>query len=510
MSSEPPFRRILVANRGEIAVRICRSLKEMGIEPVAVHSNIDQDAPHVLAASKAHNLGGYDVSSSYLQVPQLLDAGCINECDAVHPGYGFLSEDPDFSRALEAVGMQLIGPEPESMEILGSKQKAKKAAIAAEVPVIPGCTEDSGDDQQMLAEACKIGFPILIKASAGGGGKGMRLVEQEADFLEELAACRRESQSAFHSREMLLERYLKPARHIEIQILGDSHGNIVALNERECSIQRRHQKVVEEAPSPAVSPELRQRMSDAAIRLAKHVGYQNAGTVEFLLDHEDNFYFMEMNTRLQVEHPVTEMTTGLDLVQLQVLIAAGAALPDLLAGRSNSPRGHSIEVRVYAESPEQGYLPAAGRLTQVLEPSGPGIRVDSGVHEGCDVSVHFDPMLAKIIVHAPDRESACRKMSQALKDTVYLGIPTNVDFLARVIDSPEFRAGQLSTSFLDEQPELAQGPSGSIPDIAYAAAALCRSLSTHKHSGSQSSPSTSNGSTELWDDRDNLRIWGPQ
>ncbi|MEE2886730.1 MAG: biotin carboxylase N-terminal domain-containing protein [Planctomycetota bacterium] len=507
MTFEPPFRRVLVANRGEIAVRICRSLKEMGIETVAVHSEIDPDAAHVLAASIAHNLGGHDASSSYLQVPQLLDAGCINECDAVHPGYGFLSEDPDFCRALEAVGMRLIGPEPESMEILGSKQKAKEAAIAADVPVVPGCNQDSGDDGQMLEEARKIGFPILIKASAGGGGKGMRLVAAEADFLEEMAACRRESQSAFHSSEMLLERYVEPARHIEIQIIGDSHGNVIALNERECSIQRRHQKVIEEAPSPAVSPDLRQHMSEAAVRLAKHVGYQNAGTVEFLLDDEGHFYFMEMNTRLQVEHPVTEMTTGLDLVQLQVLIAGGAAIPDLLEGREFSPRGHSIEVRVYAESPEQGYLPAAGRLTRVIEPAGPGIRVDSGVFEDCEISVHFDPMLSKIIVHAPSRDSACRKMAQALKDTVYLGVPTNVDFLARVSDSPQFRAGQLSTGFLGEHPELAAGPVGGIPDLAYAAAALCRSIIPGNSGSSQANATTADGSAEVWDEIDNLRIW---
>jgi len=507
MTFEPPFRRVLVANRGEIAVRICRSLKEMGIEPVTVHSEVDQDAAHVMAGRVSHNLGGHDVSSSYLQVPQLLDAGCINECDAVHPGYGFLSEDPDFSRALEAVGMQLIGPEPESMEILGSKQKAKEAAIAAKVPVVPGCNQDSGDDQQMLEEARAIGFPVLIKASAGGGGKGMRLVEQEADFLEEIAACRRESQSAFHSNEMLLERYVEPARHIEIQILGDTHGNVIALNERECSVQRRHQKVIEEAPSPAISPDLRQRMSEAAIRLAQHVGYQNAGTVEFLLDTEDNFYFMEMNTRLQVEHPVTEMTTGLDLVQLQVLIAGGAEIPDLLKDRDFSPRGHSIEVRVYAESPEHGYLPAAGRLTKVLEPSGPGIRVDSGVFEGCDVSVHFDPMLSKIIVHAPSRQSACRKMAQALRDTVYLGVPTNVDFLARIINSPEFLSGELSTGFLVDHPEFAAGPQGGIPDLAYAAAALCRTLAPDKGGSAHGGAGLADASPEVWEEIDNLRIW---
>jgi acetyl/propionyl-CoA carboxylase alpha subunit len=505
--SEPPFRRVLVANRGEVAVRICRSLHEMGIETVAVHSDIDATAPHVSAATLAVNLGGHDASSSYLQVPQLLDAGCDAECDAIHPGYGFLSEDANFVRALEAVGLEFIGPEADSMEILGSKQKAKEAAIEAGVPVIPGFNDDCGDDQQMLDEARKIGFPMLIKASAGGGGKGMRIVRQESDFLEEIAACRRESQAAFSSDEILLEKLVQPARHIEIQVLGDAHGNVVALNERECSVQRRHQKVVEEAPSPAVDADLRQRMSDAALRLSKHVGYKSAGTVEFLLDQDGEFYFLEMNTRLQVEHPVTEMTTGLDLVRLQVEIAAGASLPDLLGDRDLSPRGHSIEVRVYAEEPANGYLPAAGTLTRVIEPTGPGVRFDSGVHAGTEISVHFDPMISKIIVHAPDRDAACRRLERVLRETAYLGLPTNLDFLGRVIRSPGFRSGELTTAFLDDHPELAAGPEGAAPDVAYVAAALCDALRSGGPNGSNSESTPDGDASSPWNTVGSFRIW---
>ena len=312
--SKPPFERVLVVNRGEIAIRICRTLKEMGIQAFTVHSDVDGDSPHVSAAPRAINIGGHDAGSSYLQVPQLLEAAFEVEADAVHPGYGFLSEDADFARGIEAVGLTFIGPPADAMEVLGSKQQAKEAAIAAGVPVVPGFNRDTGDDEEMLAEAEKVGFPLLIKASGGGGGKGMRLVTSRDEFPDAIAACRRETRNAFRDATLLLEKQIFPARHVEVQILGDSHGNVVALNERDCSIQRRHQKVVEEAPAPGVSEELRGRMCDAAVKLAKQVDYQNAGTVEFLLDENGEFYFLEMNTRLQVEHPVTEMITGLDLV----------------------------------------------------------------------------------------------------------------------------------------------------------------------------------------------------
>ncbi len=478
MSSSPPFSRVLIANRGEIAIRIAHSLREMGIEPIMVHSNVDADAPHVTAGNLAYNLGGHDAGSSYLQVPQLLDAAFELEAEAVHPGYGFLSEDADFARGLTAVGLVFIGPDADHMEVLGSKQHAKEAAIAAGVPVVPGYHKDDGDDQHMLVEAEKLGFPLLIKAAGGGGGKGMRLVERKEDFLEAIAACRREAKLAFRYHDMLLEKRIHPARHVEIQIMGDQQGNVITLNERDCSIQRRHQKIIEEAPAPGVSPELRQAMSEAAAKLARHVGYYNAGTVEFLLDENGNFFFLEMNTRLQVEHPVTELITGLDLVQVQVRVAAGESLPDILGDRDLSPRGHAIEARIYAEVPEQDYLPSAGTLRRVIEPSGPFVRVDSGVHEGVEVSVHWDPMLSKIIVHGQDRETARHRMLKTLKETAYLGIGSNVDFLQRVLASDGFRDAQLRTDFLELHPELTKGPAGPPGDAAYVGAMLCQAMET--------------------------------
>ncbi len=512
-SPQGKFQRVLVANRGEIAIRVCRTLKEMGIRPFTVHSDVDADSPHVLAAPSAVNIGGHDAGSSYLQVPQMLEAAFDTDAQAVHPGYGFLSEDADFARALEAVGLTFIGPSPEAMEILGQKHRAKEAATAVGVAVVPGFNEDNGDDDVMAAEAKKLGFPVLIKASAGGGGKGMRLVNSEDGFADAVVACRREARSAFRESTLLLEKFVSPARHVEVQVLGDSHGNVIALNERDCSIQRRHQKVVEEAPAPGVSDDLRQRMSDAAVKLARHVGYQNAGTVEFLLDESGEFYFMEMNTRLQVEHPVTEMITGLDLVKMQVLLAAGESLDDLLKGRDINPRGHAIEVRVYAECPEDGYLPAAGTLSRVIEPRGPGVRVDSGVHSGTEISVHFDPMLSKIIVYGQDRDSACQRMAQALRETVYLGIPTNLDFLARIIDSEDFRAARLSTEFLEQHPEVVSGPKdqqGSPPDTAYIAAALSETLA-RADGGDGRDPGNSNSAgdkqPEVWDTLGPVRLW---
>ncbi|MHC4077375.1 MAG: acetyl-CoA carboxylase biotin carboxylase subunit [Planctomycetota bacterium] len=516
--TKPPFERVLVANRGEIAVRVCRTLKEMGIQPVTIHSDVDADSPHVLAAPTAINIGGHDAGSSYLQVPQLLEAAFDCDAQAVHPGYGFLSEDADFARALEAVGLTFIGPTPEAMEILGSKQQAKEAATAAGVPVVPGFSQDSGDDELMLAEARELRFPVLIKASGGGGGKGMRVVEHESDFADSIAACRREARSAFRDATMMLEKLIFPARHVEVQILGDSHGNVVALNERDCSVQRRHQKVVEEAPAPGVSEDLRQRMCEAAVKLAKQVGYRNAGTVEFLLDENGDFHFLETNTRLQVEHPVTEMTTGLDLVKLQVLIAAGESLEDLLRDRDIRPRGHAIEVRVYAECPEDGYLPAAGTLHQVIEPRGPGVRVDSGVHSGTEIGVHFDPMLSKIIVYGQDRDTACRRMAQALRETAYLGIPTNLDFLARIIESQDFRGANLRTDFLELHPEVVNGPGDPPPDIAYIAAALSATLGSGNgrgggrgaNHGRSIGTTTGHERPDVWDSLGPVRLWEGQ
>jgi len=507
---KPPFDRVLVANRGEIAIRVCRTLKEMGIQPIAIHSDVDADSPHVLAAPSAINIGGHDAGSSYLQVPQMLEAAFDSDAQAVHPGYGFLSEDADFARALEAVGLTFIGPSPEAMEVLGSKQQAKEAALAAGVPVVPGFSQDTGDDNLMAAEAEKLGYPVLIKASGGGGGKGMRVVKSESEFADAIAACRREATSAFRDGTMLLEKCITPARHVEVQILGDCHGNVVALNERDCSVQRRHQKVVEEAPAPGLNDELRQRLCEDAEKLARQVGYENAGTVEFLMDENGEFYFLEMNTRLQVEHPVTEMTTGLDLVKMQVLLAGGESLEDLLKDRDISPRGHAIEVRVYAECPEDGYLPAAGTLNRVVEPRGPGVRVDSGVHAATEISVHFDPMLAKIIVYGQDRETACQRMAQALRESAYLGIPTNLDFLARIIDSADFRAANLRTDFLELHPEVVSGVQESPPDAAYIAAALSETLGGTTNNNTTGGGTTGDKPPEVWDTLGPVRLWSPE
>jgi acetyl-CoA carboxylase biotin carboxylase subunit len=480
-AARKPFRRVLVANRGEIAVRVMRGLVELGIEPVAVHSEADADALHVKFAAAAVCIGPASSRESYLDVAKVVDAALRTGCQAIHPGYGFLSENPALPRAAERAGLVFVGPGAEAMQLLGSKQMAKHEAVAAGVPVVPGFDDDNGDDARLLHEADRVGYPLLIKASAGGGGKGMRLVERSADFADALAAARREAAAAFGDATVLLERRVFPARHVEIQVVADAHGDAVSLGERECSVQRRHQKVLEEAPSPIVDAALRRRMGDAAVALVKRVGYCNAGTVEFLIDEAGQFFFLEVNTRLQVEHPVTELVTGLDLVHLQLAIAQGASLHELLgpaeSRRDVSPRGHSIEARICAESPEQGYLPAAGRITRLVEPRGPGVRIDSGVYEGYEVPVHYDSLLAKLIVHAPDRATACRRMSQALADTVILGLPTNVDFLRRVVDSEGFRTGALRIDYLDRHPELAAGPTDGPGDAALIAAVLGHALS---------------------------------
>ncbi|MGE0144963.1 MAG: acetyl/propionyl/methylcrotonyl-CoA carboxylase subunit alpha [Planctomycetota bacterium] len=489
----PSIRRVLVANRGEIAVRIFRGLAELGVHSIAVHSDVDRDAVHVRHADTVVPLGGTTAADSYLRIDKILDVAQREGVDAIHPGYGFLSENPNFAAAVEAAGMRFIGPTAAAMASLGSKAAARQVALAAKVPVVPGFDGELPDDRAWLEKAREVGFPLMIKASAGGGGKGMRLVERAEDFLEALAAGRREAKAAFGDDRMLLERRVFPARHIEVQILGDTHGDVVALNERECSVQRRHQKVLEEAPSPAVDSDLRRRMSEAAIALGKAVGYRGAGTVEFLLDADGSFYFLEVNTRLQVEHPVTECITGLDLVHLQLAIADGQRLAELLRDVDLTPRGWALEARICAESPENGYLPAAGRLLRVREPRGPGIRVDSGVVSGSEVSVYYDSMLAKLIVHAPDRRTACLRMARALADSEYLGIPTNVDFLRRVVTDDAFVAGELRTDFLDRAPHLASPPAEPIADSVWIAAIL--GAATVNDSGVASSGSTAGSVT---------------
>ena len=507
MADQPPFERVLVANRGEIALRVMRGLRELGIESVAVHSDADAKCAHVLAADHVVALGGNTATESYLDIDKVLAAAKSTGAQAIHPGYGFLSENSAFARAVKDAGLVFIGPNADAMDRLGGKKAAREEAIAAGVPVIPGTEKDLSDDE-LVKVAKEIGMPVMVKASAGGGGRGMRRVEREQDLAEAIAAGRREAKESFGDDRMIVERAVFPARHIEIQFVADQHGHAVSFHERECSVQRRHQKVLEEAPSAVVSEELRQRMGEAACALAQRVGYDNAGTCEFLLDDAGNFYFLEVNTRLQVEHPVTELVTGVDLVHLQLHVAAGGRLDELLAGRDLTPRGHSIEARICAESPEQGYVPAAGRLELVHEPQGPGIRVDSGVYSGWEVPPFYDSMLAKLIVWAPDRETACRRLSEALKNTAYLGIPTNVDFLRRIVDDEAFRTAAIHTDMLSKRPELAAGPQDEPDDHALAAAVLCQAMARSAGGGGGGATAGSQaGSTQAWQDLAGFRLF---
>ncbi len=476
MSDAPsPFSKVLVANRGEIAVRVLQAAKEAGLSCVAVFSASDSSSLHVEIADEAVLLEGDSLEMTYLNGSSIIEAARSTGADAIHPGYGFLSERPDFASAVEAAGIRWIGPSSHAIETMGDKISARTLMIESGVPVIPGeqiPVEEGADHLGALASAAaKVGYPLLIKASAGGGGKGMRSVSVPKNLRSEFEAAAREASAAFGDGTVYIERLLKGARHVEIQVLCDSHGGAIHLNERDCSLQRRYQKVIEEAPSPAVNPGIRDAMGHAAVTAARSVGYVGAGTVEFLLASNGEFFFLEMNTRIQVEHPVTEMTTGIDLVQKQFEVAAG--LPLGISQQEVSQNGHSIEARVYAEDPSRGFLPSIGELAVWRPPSGPGIRVDSGVREGDSVTIEFDPMLAKLIVHAPDRKSAIRRLDNALSSFVVLGVRTNIDFLRNSLSHEAFQGGRIDTDFLDstDPAEL----SGSEPDhhmlVAIAAAA---------------------------------------
>ena len=446
------IRRLLIANRGEIALRIIRACREMHIESVAVYSEADRDAPYVDAADHREPIGPAPATASYLNVGAILDAARRSGADAVHPGYGFLSERARFSRACAEAGLTFVGPTPEALERMGSKIAARALMKSAGVPVVPGETPGDQTDSAVAAAVDRIGYPALIKPSAGGGGIGMKVVRGSSDVGDAVQRARREAQAAFGDGTLFVERLIERPRHVEIQIFADSQGGVVHLFERECSIQRRHQKTIEESPCPVLTPALRARMGDAAVAAARAAGYLNAGTVEFLLEGEGDqarFYFLEMNARLQVEHPVTECVTGVDLVRAQLLVASGEPLP--WTQESLSQRGHAIECRIYAEDPEQNFLPQAGRLVVYQEPSGPGVRVDSGVVEGSEVSVYYDPMLAKMIVSAESRPAAIDRAIAALRQYVVLGIQTNIPFLLAVLQHPRFVAGDLDTGFLDQE-----------------------------------------------------------
>src|SRR5690348_2452176 len=467
------FRKLLIANRGEIAVRIVRACRELGIKPVAIFSEADRNALHVRLADEAYAIGPAPSRESYLRIDKIIDAAHRSGCDAIHPGYGFLAENAGLPRACAQAKITFIGPSAEAMEALGSKTAGRQLARRSDVPTVPGTSDAIADPADAQALAQNMGYPVLLKAVAGGGGKGMRLVTADADFVSAFRDASSEAMNTFGNASLYLEKYLVRPRHIEIQILADHHGRVVSLGERECSVQRRHQKVIEEAPSPVMTPELRKKMGDAAVRLARAGGYTNAGTVEFLVDQHYNFYFLEVNTRLQVEHPVTEQVTGLDLVKLQIAIAAGHRLP--FAWETITPRGHAMEVRLYAEDPENNFFPSPGKILSRHAPSGPGIRLDEGVYEGWTVPMDYDPLLSKLIAWGNSREEAVARLRRALEEYSVTGIKTNAGLFRRILAEPDFLRGEIHSRWLDEmllRPQPPATASAIGADAAVIAAAL--------------------------------------
>ncbi len=442
------FKKILVANRGEIAVRIIKACQEMGISTVAVFSDADRLSLHVQITDEAIGIGPPPAVDSYLDMDRIIQAAKKIGADAIHPGYGFLAENSAFARRCEKEKIVFIGPNSDALELVGDKVRSRQTLEKADIPIIPGMKGIVEDTSAIKVEAQKIGYPVMIKASAGGGGKGMRVVFDEKKLTPALEAGMREAKSAFGDESVYLEKYIEEPRHVEFQVLADNHGNVVHLFERECSIQRRHQKIVEETPSQALDPELRARMGETARKVMQISGYNNAGTVEFLLDKDNNFYFLEVNARLQVEHPVTELTTGVDLVHQQIKIAAGEKLP--FKQEDLEQKGHAIECRIYAEDPHNNFLPSSGKILYFKEPHGPGVRNDYGIYSGWDVPIYYDPILAKLIVWAENRETACQRMIKALDDYVILGVQTNIRFLRDLIGHPRFHKGETTTSFIQD------------------------------------------------------------
>ncbi len=469
------FKKVLIANRGEIAVRVAQTLREMGIAVVAVYSAPDAAAPHVAIADEAHPLPGETAAETYLRADHIIEIAKESGADAIHPGYGFLSENAEFAAACGRNNITFIGPTPEVITAMGDKITAKKTMDDANVPTVPGWSGDPNAKIDVVqAEADRIGYPLLCKAAAGGGGKGMRLVENAKDLEASWEAAAREAGSAFGDARVFLEKYIEKPRHVEFQIFGDSHGNVVHLFERECSIQRRYQKIIEETPSPALDEDLRNRMGESAVAAGKALGYTNAGTVEFILAPDGQYYFLEVNTRLQVEHPVTEMTTHQDLVRAQVLVAAGEQLP--FSQDDLKQTGHAIECRIYAEDPANNFVPATGRIHMYQPPQGTNIRTDSGVAAGSEITVYYDPMVAKLLAWAPTREQAIARMTYALDNFVILGPTTNIPYLRRILNHPEFVAGNTHTHFLADH-AIDAAPT-SPPPAAYIAAAVCKSTAS--------------------------------
>ena len=471
--------KILIANRGEIAVRIVRACRDLGLASVAVYSECDRAAMHVRMVDEAYPIGGNAPAESYLRIDRLIDVARQSGADAVHPGYGFLAENADFADACRDAALTFIGPSPEAIRLMGSKTAARQTAIEAGVPVVPGTEEPLGpdaSDEQVAEIAGAIGYPIMVKAVAGGGGKGMRVVWSRAELPGAIRAARSEADASFGDSAIYIERRLTRPRHIEVQLLADAHGTVIPFVERECSMQRRHQKVIEESPSPVMTSELRQRITGAAASVAAAAGYTNAGTIEFLLDEDGSFYFLEMNTRLQVEHPITEAVTGVDLVQWQIRIARGEKLT-LDPEAALAPRGHAIECRIYAEDPDAGFMPSPGRISVLRVPSGPGIRDDSGAESGTDVPIFYDPMISKLIAWGEDRPQTVARMRRALHEYEVVGIRTSVPFFRWILTQPDFEAARFDTTYLDRLLKARQGqpflpPGDADEEVATIAAAL--------------------------------------
>jgi acetyl-CoA carboxylase biotin carboxylase subunit len=498
------FSKVLIANRGEIALRVIRACQELGIKTVAVYSEADVRAPHVREADEAVLIGPPPSSESYLRGDKIIDAAKATGAEAIHPGYGFLSEREWFARAVRDAGIVWIGPPAEAIAAMGSKTAARTLAVANGVPVVPGTTEAVANAREAEKLAKKFGYPILLKAAAGGGGKGMRVVSSAKEMTGALESARREAKNAFGDDAVYIEKFVERPRHVEIQILADSHGTVLSLGERECSVQRRHQKMIEEAPSVAVTPALRKKMGETAVRAARAAGYVNAGTCEFLLDQNGDFYFLEMNTRLQVEHPVTELVTGIDLVQWQLRIAAGEKLP--FKQEEITPRGWAMECRITSEDSADNFLPSTGRIEHLHLPSGPGVRWDGGIESGSEIGLYYDPMLAKLIVWGADREQAVTRMRRALVDLVILGVETSRDFHIRVMDDDEFRRGAIDIQWLERRLAaiLARRPADETIRAAAISAALLaerdRELRTAVSGASVTLPAGSahNGSGDSW------------
>lgn len=497
------LKKCLIANRGEIAVRIIRACQELGIVSVAVYSTADATARHVLLADEAYEIGAPAPNQSYLQTETLLQVAKQADCDCIHPGYGFLSENADFAQMVLDAGLVWVGPSPDAIRAMGVKTTARELMQAANVPVVPGYQAENPSDADLISAAKSIGYPVMVKAAGGGGGKGIRIVQQEADLLEAVSAARSEAQKAFNDSRIFLERYIEDGRHIEIQIIADTHGNTRHLFERECSTQRRHQKIIEESPSPLLTPEIRAEMGQAAVSAGQAVDYVNAGTVEFIATNDGEFFFLEMNTRLQVEHPVTEMVTGIDIVKLQFQIAGGAVIP--FEQDEIQQQGHAIECRIYAEDARNNFLPAIGTIQRFEPAYSPGVRVDSGIQSGDSITIHYDPMIAKLIVHDSTRDLAIKRMRQTLQESVILGTTTNIDFLQVILEHPAFVNGEVTTRFVDDNLQNLLPETPELPALALIATALAE-----LESSTEIVPSTSNTANSdvysPWNKADNFRI----